>query len=1078
MDDLNEKGSQSEETVPPRTKSQPKKSKGKRLWKAFKIFSLLFVTVSVIGGGATAGYVASLVKKAPEFDLNTITNMAATTKVYDKDRQFMFELQGDGDRELIKSLDQTSPFVYQAFIAAEDKDFYNHIGVNPYALARAVVQNVIGRQIVSGASTITQQTIKNAMFPDQAQTVERKVQEMSLAIELEQSLTKDEILTTYLNWIYFGKSGPDNLYGIERASKAIFGIPSKDLNLAQATILAALPNNPSLFNPYDKLEATLERQEYILREMIDAGYITEAQYQEAKAYDVAKDINEYKAKKAIRAGEFAHLNAEVETRAAERLMETGNYESLDQARQALFRGGYSVHTTIDRKKQTIVNQVIDNPKFYPANINYSFTDKAGKNVKVENALEQAGATLIDNKTGRILAMGGGRDYETDQVNHATQPRQPGSTMKPIAVFGPAIDLKQLGSGTAIDDVPMVWPDQSAADGKYFPFNWDKKFHGLMTARHALEQSYNIPALKVFQQIKPQVGLDYLRKMGVTTLENSDNNLAAGIGGLTYGLTVEETTNSFATIPSGGVFHDAYMIDEIVDRDGNTIYKHEDKPVQVFNANTAYILNDMLTGVVKRGTASEVGAKFSGYAIAGKTGTTNEDKDAWFVGYTPDVTLGIWVGYNIPYPLNRGEGNLPKKLWSNIMADVLPTIENRTREFPKNPGGVRQVTVCKLSGKIPTELCQAEHTTSSEMFIAGAAPTKECDVHVKTKYYEVGGKKYLADDSTPAYLVKEGIFIKRDKYQLPNNNTAYRPLDFDKELPSDKNPRGGDETLKTTKVPSGLSVTSTTASSITLSWTPVEGAKGYLILRANSEAGPFEIQTELKGTGTTYTDSSVTAGRTYAYQVVSLDSTGMHSNPSGIVKATPGRSELVPPSNLSISQSAVGVTISWSSVNGATSYNVYRSPDANSGFQKVGTASGTSYQDIGALPGTTFYYKVTALSGNEESAASGKVSTEGAGGDAGQPDQNPPVSAPSSVSIANPSTGNSLIVSWSAVDNATNYVIERSTTGQSWSEVGRTSSTSYNDAGLIVGQKYYYRIRTVQGERTSQPSQIASATPMI
>ncbi|MGZ4032051.1 MAG: transglycosylase domain-containing protein [Tumebacillaceae bacterium] len=1033
------------------------------------MFLFTFLTAVILGGGAAAGYIASIAKRAPDLNLNAITNMAATTKVYDADHKYMFDLQGDGDREIIKSLTQVSPYVTQAFIAAEDKDFRSHFGINPLAMARAAVQNFLGHGIVSGASTITQQTIKNAIFPEQDRTMERKIQESYLAIQLEKKLTKDEILVTYLNWIYFGKSGPNNLYGIEAASKAIFGVSAKDLNLAQSTILASLPNNPTLYNPYQNLENTQQRQEYILTEMQKAGYITQAQHDEARRYDVAKALKAVQTKTAVHGGQFAHLNPEIETQAAEQLMATGKYDSLDDARQALFRGGYSIYTTINTKMQDAVNKTINNPDFYMENQTYTVTDNNGKSITVENAMEQAGATLIDNKTGRILAMGGGRDYEHDQVNHATQPRQPGSTMKPLAVYGPALDMKLIGSGTAIDDVPTVWPDQT---GRYFPMNWDNRFHGLMTVRTALEQSYNIPALKVFQQVTPKTGLDYVKKMGVTTLTDNDNNLAAAIGGLSQGLTVTEATSAYTTFPNAGVHKDAYMIEEIKDRFGNDVYKHKDKETQVLNPNADYILNDMLQSVVKSGTAAtDVGGHFPGYAIGGKTGTTNAEKDAWFIGYTPDVTLGIWVGYNLPYTLPNGQGHTPQRLWSSIMTDVMPMIPKRTTQFFDNPGEVKTVSVCSVSGKLPTDLCKSKNLVVSELFQVGADPHDKDDVVVKAKYYEINGKKYLATDTTPSYLVKEGIFYKRDKYTLPDNDKQWTPLDADMELPSDKGPYGGGTAHTTSKnVPTGLKVTASTTSSVGLSWNAVEGAKGYVVLRADSEAGPFQLLNSTKATS--YTDNTVQANKTYTYKVVSTDKDDIQSDPSNSVTVTPGQVELSTPSDVNVAPAAVGVTISWSPVNGATSYNVYRSQEQNGTYQKFYSGADTSFTDIGALPGATFYYKVTAEANGHESAASQPVNAPTNGGGDQQDLQ-----APKNISVSNPKTGNSLEISWSSVNGATGYKVERSTDASNWSEVSTANGTSFTDTGLTTGQRYFYRIKAIgQNEVTSDPSQTASASP--
>jgi membrane peptidoglycan carboxypeptidase len=1066
MENLNVTGSRTEKKE--QSEKTPKIKKRKRFWKIFRVFLFSFLTVAILGGGAAAGYIASIAKRAPELNLNAITNMAATTKVYDADQKYMFDLQGDGNREVIKSLDQVSPFVTQAFIAAEDKDFRSHFGINPMAMARAAVQNFLGHGIVSGASTITQQTIKNAIFPEQDRTLERKIQESYLAIQLEKKLTKDEILTTYLNWIYFGKSGPNNLYGIEAASKAIFGVDAKNLNLAQATILASLPNNPTLYNPYQNLDNTLQRQEYILTEMQKAGYITQAQHDDAKKYDVAKALKAVQTTKAVHGGQFAHLNPEIETNAAEKLMETGKYDTLDDARQALFRGGYSIYTTINTKMQDAMNKTINNPDFYMQNMTYTVTANNGKQITAENAMEQSGATLIDNKTGRILAMGGGRDYEHDQVNHATQPRQPGSTMKPLAVYGPALDQKLIGSGTAIDDVPTVWPDQS---GRYFPMNWDNRFHGLMTVRTALEQSYNIPALKVFQQVTPKVGLDYVKKMGVTTITKDDYNLSAAIGGLSQGLTVTEATSAYTTFPNAGVHKDAYMIEEIKDRFGNDVYKHKSQQTQVLNPNADYILNDMLQSVVKSGTAAtDVGAHFPGYAIGGKTGTTNAEKDAWFIGYTPDVTLGIWVGYNLPYTLPNGEGHTPQRLWTSIINQVMPMIPKRTTQFFNNPGEVKTVAVCSISGKLATDLCRSKNLVVDELFQAGAEPQKADDVLVKAKYYEINGKKYLATDTTPPYLVKEGIFYKRDKYTLPDNDKQWLPLDHDMELPSDKGPYGDGTAHTTSKnVPTGLKVTASTTNSVTLNWNAVAGAKGYVVLRATSETGPFQL---LNSTNlTSYTDSTVQAGKSYTYKVVSTDKDDIQSDPSNAVTVIPGHVELSAPSDVNIAPAAVGVTLNWSPVNGASSYNIYRSTDASGSYQKITSSTDTSYTDIGALPGATFYYKITALANGHESPASAPINANANGG--GQQDLQPPTG----ITVSNPKTGNTLVVTWSAVQGATSYSVERSTDAANWSEVSTVNDTTFTDSGLATDKRYFYRIKAIgQNNSASDASQTASGSP--
>lgn len=1041
-----------------------KKHQKFRFWLKFSLLSILIL--GVIGLAAGTGYAYYLIQDAPEFNPKVFANLSSTTNVYDRNGDLLGSMQTDGNRELIKSLDEVSPYVVQAFIAAEDKNFYSHHGVNPMAILRAAYQNFIGGGIVSGASTITQQTVKNVIFPAQEQTIKRKVQEIYLAFKVEQVMTKEEILTHYFNWIYFGKSGQSNIYGIQAAAKAFFGKPAKELNLAQASLLAALPNNPSKYNLYTSLDKALEYQDYVLKEMLQSNLITQEQYKSARAFDMQASIVQPKVT-ATGYGNYPYVISEVEQRAAEELMTVAKYDSLDDARQALFKGGYKVYTTIDKKLQDSVDQVLaNNNNFYPKPISY--TAKNGK--KVENALQQAGASLIDNKTGSILAMGGGRDYKLDQNNHTTLPRQPGSTMKPIAVYGPAVELKKLGPGSVIDDVPIPLANASAAGGKYYPMNHDNKFHGLITVRDALLHSYNIPAIKTTEMITPKVGLDYVRKMGAQHLEPSDEHLVAGIGGLAYGMTVEELTSAYTTFANSGAWKPSHLVTRIVDRNGKVVFEYKPRDKQVFSPQTAFIMTDLMKDIVRQGTASSIGRHFPGRQIAGKTGTTDETTDSWFVGYTPSVTLGIWVGYDIPYRMDRlsgtdSSGLRSLNLWSQIMDRIYPAIAAQDGTFPSMPSGIVQREVCTKSGDIPTDLCRALGTVKTDYFVAGTEPKESCNVMVKVKYVELNGKKYLVSDKLAGLNleVKEGIFIKRDPYTLPYGNEAYKPLDANLELPKEY----GKDQSDTPGLPAPAGVTATsTGKAISLRWEPVANAEGYILLRSQLPTGPFSPLTNIL-TATEYTDENVQTGSTYYYQIAAVLNQSIQT-PSNPVQVSAGGVDFAAPSGLSATILPGGISVTWKPTAAAVEYVLSRSEDGTV-YEAIATVKGTSYQDLTA-GGSTVWYKVTAKNGAGVTATSDPVK-------AGNGTVTPPPVAPIATLSA---TGSGKIqLSWTAVPGAVSYRVERKigSTDASWESIAEVKTASFIDSNLDGKQSYSYRVRAVDTNgQTSDPSNIVTGKP--
>jgi membrane peptidoglycan carboxypeptidase len=761
-----------------------RKSRSGKKWRTAGIALLLSLFFLAAAGVLESMY--NILAKTPDLDPSRLIPPASST-VLDTHGHLLGYLEKEGDRQLIHSLQQVSPHVIHAFIAAEDKDFYHHIGINPVAIVRAAMQNLETGRIFSGASTITQQTVKLAMFPDQKRTLARKLQEMALALKLERKMSKDEILVAYLNWLYFGKINGINVYGIKNAAEQFFGKDPSALNLAEASFLATIPNNPSRFSPPFHWQEALGRQRYVLRRMYEEHLISRKEEAEARSFAIEKA---WIRKTAPRYGPHPYVMAEVADKAAEKLVSAGRFPTLEAARKAIYTGGYTIRTTIDRDAQNIVEKVLQDPRNYPPGPSHPSGPPAqpARN-PADNMMEEAGAVLIDNETGRILAVGGGRDFERDQINHATLPRQPGSTIKPLADYGPALELHLIAPATPIDDVPTVWYDPFAKDHRYFPLNDDRRFHGFVTVRKSLQFSYNIPALKIFDWIHPATGIRFLRSMGVTTLTEADAvHLASGIGGLERGMTVEEASASYAAIPNRGIWHQGYLVDRILDRDGNPVYEHIPVTRTVFSPETSFLLTSMLRDVVAKGTAAGVGKRFPDSDIAGKTGTTNEDRDAWFIGFTPKRTLGIWVGYNIPRPLAPGENHRPQRLWTEIMRRLPQAGLDSKSRFPGPPGTLQRTEVCQISGKLPTLLCRMNGDVISDYFVRGFAPQDYCTSHVRAPYTVILGRKYVVPPDAVIPHVQEGIFIQRKPYMLPDNRPEYRPADAEKELPPPLDPQ--------------------------------------------------------------------------------------------------------------------------------------------------------------------------------------------------------------------------------------------------------------------------------------------------
>ncbi|RKD27024.1 hypothetical protein BEP19_00150 [Ammoniphilus oxalaticus] len=806
---------------PNKAKRQP--SPGQVLWNVAK-WSLLFLAMILCFSVTTAtGYIASLVKddlirSYDEMSRDILTNHL-TGFAYFRDQEAIGQLRAEQDRRLVKR-EEVSKYLIDAIIATEDKYFYKHPGIDPIGTSRATLEGLRGSSIQTGGSSLTQQLIKQTILSPTV-SHERKAKEILLALRLERMFSKEEILEAYMNEMYFGRSvNNTNIYGVQAAARGIFGVDAKQLNIPQAAYIAGMLQAPSRYIPFEEkgLKAGLKRQKIVLKRMHENGYITAKEMKNALDYDIQVNL----AKNAPKAyARYPFLMMEIEERAARVLVDQElekdpnrtkadlsrqQYRELvDDKRQEVLRGGYHIYTTIDRDIYEMMNRISKNPANFGPNRNYK-VNYGSEPKQIKDALEEVGATLIENKSGAILGFIGGRDFSVQQVNHTTRPRQPGSAMKPIAAYAPAFELGLLQPGSAIDDAPLPL-DNGTNKAPHYPANWNNKFQGLITAREAFKWSYNIPAIKTYLKVGIPKALEFVEQMGVTTIISPEDNPKTNdfqaktgvLGGLTQGLTVEEITNAYSVFANQGVFQDAYLIDKIVDANGETIFKHRPNSKPIFSKQTAYLMTDMMRTVVQEGTGAAIQRSVKGKRdIAGKTGTTNDNHDSWFVGYTPELTLGVWIGYDIPYRLPQASSARSTKIWSQVMNGLF---ELDPQSYPvdstfKQPSGIKRLSICSNTGMLASPLCRKTGKVVTEIFNEKYAPTKIDDKHRTARVVIHDGKTYLAKDETPDDMVQEKVGVQSpEPIQFPKNPERYRmsfqPLDWEDRLPQKQDPRVDD-----------------------------------------------------------------------------------------------------------------------------------------------------------------------------------------------------------------------------------------------------------------------------------------------
>ena len=648
------------------------------------LFILGFIG-GLFGAGVALGYGVALFDKAkvpPSEDLvKQVKNISSISEIVYADGSVIASIESDLLRTSVSS-EEISDNLKKAIVATEDEHFLEHNGVVPKAVIRATLGTFAGLGSSSGGSTLTQQLIKQQVVGD-APTLARKATEIVDALALERSMSKDEILTTYLNVAPFGRNHKgQNIAGAQQAAEGIFGIDANKLSIPQAAFLAGLPQSPITYSPYENtgelksdedLELGLKRAKDVLYNMYRTGALTQEEYDQYKDYNLKQDFLPSGTVNAV-SRDYLYFTAMAEAtdRMYDYLVQQDNVSSQElkkesiqkayheRAEQELSNGGYKITTTINKKIHNAMQNAV-------ANYGRLVDDSTGQ--------PEVGNVLMDNKTGAVLGFVGGRNYQTNQNNHAFDTkRSPASTTKPLLAYGIAIDQGLMGSASILSNYPTKFSNGNPIMYVNSPGT------GMMTLGEALNYSWNIPAYWTYRMLREK-GVDvkgYMEKMGYEIPEYGIESLPMG-GGIE--VTVAQHTNGYQTIANNGVYHQKHVISKIESSDGRVIYEFQDKPVQVYSKATATIMQSLLREVISsRITSSfqtDLASINSSLARAdwiGKTGTTNEDENMWLMLSTPRLTLGGWLGHDDNRPMAKGAGHYRNAKYMAYLVNAIQQAE--------------------------------------------------------------------------------------------------------------------------------------------------------------------------------------------------------------------------------------------------------------------------------------------------------------------------------------------------------------------------------------------------------------------
>lgn len=716
----------------------------------FRVFGKTLGTIFIIGfisflifACIFTAYLKNYLMPQVSFSLDSFRlNQNSVIYYEDKDTgkyEPLQNLYGDENR-IWASYDEIPTELIYATVAIEDKRFFEHNGVDWFRSATASVNLFLNVKNVYGGSTLTQQLIKNLTNDDDV-TVRRKLVEIFRALALEKDYSKEEILEWYLNTIYLGEQS----YGVRTASYTYFGKDVSELSLAECASLIAITNNPSLYDPYisENTKANnRERQLMVLEAMLDQGYITEGQYSAAVSEEL---VFQYAESGIENDGDgsnyYSYFVDQVIRDVVNDLADATGYET-EVINRMVTSGGYQIYATVDPDVQRAAEQVYENLDNIPE------TDSAYQQL-------QSGIVIIDNQTGDIAAIVGGVGEKEGSLNwsRATQSLlSPGSTIKPLTVYGPALNQGLITPATVYDDTPYSFGSEA------WPKNEDNTYHGLTNILTAMKRSTNTIAVKVLDEVTTDYAYSYAKnELGLTTLvdqyelggvEYTDNSLwSLSLGGMVHGVTIRDLTAAYAAIENGGEYRKARTYTKVLDSEGNVVLDNTQTSREILSGTAAYYLTYMMEETVKDGSAVE--AQLDNMAAAGKTGTTDDDKDRWFAGYTPYYTAAVWCGYDQPQEIVLTDENVDNPacvLWNQVMTLIH---EEKPYAAFERPSNFVEVEVCADSGLLCSEWCHKDVRGDRAVTMVleqTDVPLTQCDIHVEEEICTVDGVSHIASDN--------------------------------------------------------------------------------------------------------------------------------------------------------------------------------------------------------------------------------------------------------------------------------------------------------------------------------------------
>lgn len=871
------RGKSAENTNSRESRTQGKKRKRrKKVLRAFKALFLLGLIVVVLIGAGSLAIVYTYVKDVPEFDPHLLMP-AVTSYIFDSSGKEVANLFYDQNREEVP-LESVPLHVQQAFIAIEDERFYEHFGVDPLAILRALVSNLRNRDWTGqGGSTITQQIIKTAFLTPE-KTPRRKIQEAWLAIKMERQYSKSEILEIYLNQIPFAHGA----YGIESAANTYFNKPAENLTLSEAALLAGIPRSPNYYSPFINFEAAKQRQELVLQNMYRLGFISHREMTNAIEEEIKLG------EPPSRQYDYPYfVDYVLHHELINILTSLPQYKTREEAYEAIYNMGLKVYTTLNTDIQKETEDIISDESLYPQNVRVDMAllkemmkDKSLESypkevIKEDGLLQpQAAAVVANPVTGEILALVGGREYsKSNQDLRYLSRRQPGSAIKPIVVYAPAMEENLITPGSIIDDAPFV-------RGSWAPENFDRRFRGLVTVREALVPSLNVPAVKTFAQLTPEIGLDYLKKMGVSSVHNDDYNLATSIGGMTLGVSPLDMAQAYAVLANQGIKVNLHTVKKIEDRNGQIIYEHRSEPQVVLSSQTAYMISDILKDVVRRGTAARLRV---GRPVAAKTGTTSDNRDAYLVAYTPDLVVSLWLGHDIPTTgkVSGGSGTtIPfmNAILSSALKDKEPS------DFSRPSGITGPVSICSKSGLRPGPFCPAGSITS-EIFPTSQVPQETCNLHIEMEVCSLSG--LLVGEFCPPQSVETKVFLLRPEYEVTDGRwrgaAGRAPEDASLQPPQEY---CQDHLLSGPKPDGFVAYLLENPLRAHLWWNQKGNIQEYMLYRKLDNEDEFALIRNLPGNTNQFLDNNIEEGKVYVYKLVAVTAEGLKSEAAEQVLAVP------------------------------------------------------------------------------------------------------------------------------------------------------------------------------------------------